>query len=125
VKRTLDIAAAIPELRPGMQGAVEYGTARRSGVDATEEQVFGKTGTCSEFSAPTTHLGWFGSFNDPTPALSKRLVVVVMLTGGRQVNGPVASGVAGSFFRNLARTQYYARPSGSGVEVSASASAPH
>ena len=109
IKRTLDISNFISEIRPGMQGAVEHGTARRANIDATE-QIFGKTGTCSEFNAPTTHLGWFGSFNDPAPDISKRLVVVVMLTGGRQVNGPVASGVAGSFYRNLSRTQYYAKP---------------
>ena len=124
IKRTLDIANFISEIRPGMQGAVEYGTARRANIDATE-QIFGKTGTCSEFNAPTTHLGWFGSFNDPAPGVGKRLVVVVMLTGGRQVNGPVASGVAGSFYRNLARTQYYAtKPSAGQAEVTAS-TAPH
>ena len=122
VKRTLDIANFIPEIRPGMQGAVEHGTARRANIDATG-QIFGKTGTCSEFNAPTTHLGWFGSFNDPAPDINKRLVVVVMLTGGRQVNGPVASGVAGSFYRNLSRTQYYAKPvlAGGVADVTASA----
>lgn len=120
VKRNLDIQNFISEIRPGMQGAVEYGTARRANIDATE-QIFGKTGTCSEFNAPTTHLGWFGSFNDPAPDINKRLVVVVMLTGGRQVNGPVASGVAGSFYRNLSRTQYYAKPSTGQPEVAASA----
>jgi membrane carboxypeptidase/penicillin-binding protein len=121
VKRTLDIANLVPEIRPGMQGAVEYGTARRAGLDSTE-QVLGKTGTCSEYTAPTTHLGWFGSFNDPAPGIGKRLVVVVMLTGGRQVNGPVASGVAGSFYRNLARMEYYARPAAGSVEVTTSGS---
>ena len=120
VKRNLDIQNFISEIRPGMQGAVEYGTARRANIDATE-QIFGKTGTCSEFNTPTTHLGWFGSFNDPAPDINKRLVVVVMLTGGRQVNGPVASGVAGSFYRNLSRTQYYAKPSTGQPEVTASA----
>jgi penicillin-binding protein 2 len=120
VKRTLDIANFVTEIRPGMQGAVEYGTARRAGMDGAAEQIFGKTGTCSEYLAPTTHLGWFGSFNDPVPGLDKRLVVVVMLTGGRQVNGPVASGVAGSFYHNLARMQYYVRPSGGPPEITAS-----
>jgi penicillin-binding protein 2 len=120
VKRTLDISNFVSEIRPGMQGAVDYGTARRAGLDATE-QIFGKTGTCSEYDAPTTHLGWFGSFNDPAPSIGKRLVVVVMLTGGRQVNGPVASGVAGSFYKNLARMQYYAKPSTAQAEVTAAA----
>ena len=124
IKRTLDIANFITEIRPGMQGAVEYGTARRANIDATE-QIFGKTGTCSEFNAPTTHLGWFGSFNDPAPDISKRLVVVVMLTGGRQVNGPVASGVAGSFFRNLSKTKYYANPMVGGGYADVTAAATH
>lgn len=116
VKRQLDIASMIQEIRPGMQGAVEFGTARRAGIDAPE-QILGKTGTCSEFNAPTTHLGWFASFNEPAPGTGKRLVAVVMLTGGKQVNGPIASGVAGSFFRNLARMQYFG---GSVADVTAS-----
>ncbi len=35
VKRHLEIADLIPEIKPGMHGAVEYGTARRIGPDAT------------------------------------------------------------------------------------------
>ena len=103
VKRLLDIEPLISEIRPGMQGAVEYGTARRAGFDASD-QIFGKTGTCSDYQTPTTHLGWFGAFNEPGP-WGKKLAVVVMLTGGKQVNGPVASGVAGAFYRNLAKLQ--------------------
>ena len=58
VKRQLEIKDLIPEIKPGMQGAVDYGTARRAHQDET---IMGKTGTCSE---GRTHLGWFGSFND-------------------------------------------------------------
>ena len=62
VKRQLDIAQWLPDIKPGMMGAVEYGTARRAGFSATEP-IFGKTGTCTDNRSPT-HLGWFGSYNE-------------------------------------------------------------
>ena len=43
VKRHLPIQDLIPELKPGMLGAVEYGTARRAAYDPNEP-IFGKTG---------------------------------------------------------------------------------
>ncbi len=61
-----------------MMGAVEYGTARRIGFDPNEP-IYGKTGTCTDSRTPT-HLGWFGSF---TEVGKNKLVVVVLLTGGR------------------------------------------
>ena len=90
VKRRLDIDYLIPEIKPGMMGAVEYGTARRIGFDPNEP-IYGKTGTCTDTRTPT-HLGWFGSF---TEVGDQRLVVVVLLTGGSAVSGPTAAGVAG------------------------------
>jgi beta-lactamase class D len=104
VKRKLAIADAIPELKPGLHGAVEYGTARRALYDSSEP-VFGKTGTCTDRATPT-HLGWFGSFNEVN---GRKLVVVVLLTGGRPVNGPVASGIAGSIYRQLSQQRFFAR----------------
>lgn len=102
VKRRLNISRWIPDIRPGMLGAVEYGTARRVAWGEQEEVVLGKTGTCTDRRSPT-HLGWFGSYND----VGKKLVVVVLLTGGRAVNGPVASGIAGQVYRNLSRVNYF------------------
>lgn len=102
VKRHLDIAQWIPEIKPGMQGAVEYGTARRASYDQPE-LIMGKTGTCTDEHSPT-HLGWFGSFNEVGKT---RLVVVVLLTGGRGVSGPAASGVAGGVYRNLSKLNYF------------------
>lgn len=102
VKRYLDVQQALPDLRPGMQGATEIGTARRAFYDASEP-IMGKTGTCTD---TRTHLGWFGSYNEVN---GRKLVVVVLLTGGRQVSGPVASGVAGQVYRNLSQQQYFAR----------------
>jgi len=104
VKRQLDIAQYIPDIKPGMMGAVEYGTARRAAYDP-DEPILGKTGTCTDRNSPT-HMGWFGSFNDVE---KNKLVVVVMLTGGKHVNGPVASGVAGEIYRRLSGQQYFAQ----------------
>ncbi len=103
IKRRLDIAQWLPDIKPGMMGAVEYGTARRAGYNA-DEPIFGKTGTCTDGRSPT-HLGWFGSYNETG---DNKLVVVVLLTGGRPVNGPVASGVAGAVYKNLAQENYFA-----------------
>jgi penicillin-binding protein 2 len=98
VKRRLDIQNLIPEVKPGMLAAVEYGTAHRALQD---EPIAGKTGTCTDSH---THLGWFGSFND----LGKnKLVVVVLLTGGRPAIGPLAAGVAGDVYRNLSQQNYF------------------
>ncbi len=98
VKRHLDIGPLISEIKPGMQGAVEFGTAHRAKQDET---LYGKTGTCSE---GRTRLGWFGSFNDDS---KKKLVVVVLLTGGRPSIGPMAAGVAGDVYRRLASQNYF------------------
>ena len=104
VKRQLDIAQLIPEIRPGMMGAVEYGTARRIGFDP-DEPIYGKTGTCTDSRSPT-HLGWFGSF---TEVGNQKLVVVVLLTGGSVVSGPAASGIAGQVYKNLHNETYFAQ----------------
>jgi len=104
VKRQLDIQQWLPVIKPGMMGAVEYGTARRASYNSSDP-IFGKTGTCTDGRSPT-HLGWFGSFNEVGP---NKLVVVVLLTGGHPVNGPVASGVAGAVYRNLAGESYFAK----------------
>jgi membrane carboxypeptidase/penicillin-binding protein len=101
VKRYLEIQAAIPEMKPGMMGAVDFGTARRAMYDMNEP-IFGKTGTCTD---ARTHLGWFGSFNE---IAGRKLVVAVLLTGGRQVSGPVAAGVGGKVYQLLSEQQYFA-----------------
>jgi penicillin-binding protein 2 len=99
IKRRLDIQNLIPEVKPGMLAAVQYGTARRAQQD---EPILGKTGTCTDSH---THLGWFGSFNDVG---KNKLVVVVLLTGGRPAIGPLAAAVAGDVYRNLAQQNYFA-----------------
>jgi cell division protein FtsI/penicillin-binding protein 2 len=105
VKRQMDLAKIVDQLRPGMEGAVEWGSGKRARRTAeSSEPIFGKTGTCTH-SDQRTHLGWFGSYNQVG---DRKLVVVVLLTGGRPVNGPVASGIAGSVYRILNGQNYYA-----------------
>lgn len=104
LKRHLDIGELIPEIKPGMMGAVEFGTARRAIFDPNEP-IYGKTGTCTDSHSPT-HLGWFGSF---TEVGKQKIVVVVLLTGGSAVSGPTASGVAGQVYRNLDAQNFYAQ----------------
>jgi penicillin-binding protein 2 len=103
IKRELNIAQWLPDIKPGMMGAVEYGTAKRAGFNLSEP-IFGKTGTCTDSRSPT-HLGWFGSYNETG---ENKLVVTVLLTGGRPISGPVASGVAGNVYKNLSRENYFA-----------------
>ena len=98
IKRRLDIGPFINEVKPGMRGAVEFGTAHRAREDGP---IAGKTGTCCENH---THLGWFGSFNDTG---GRKLVVVVLLTGGRPAIGPLAAGIAGDLYKRLGEKNYF------------------
>ncbi len=104
IKRRLDIENLVSEIKPGMMGAVEYGTARRAGFDPNVP-IYGKTGTCTDHWSPT-HLGWFGSFVDTG---RNKFVVVVLLTGGKLVSGPAASGVAGNVYKTLSASNFYNR----------------
>jgi len=105
VKRQLNISQWLMDIKPGMEGAVEYGTARRASYSATEP-IFGKTGTCTDNRSPV-HLGWFGSYNE---VAGRKLVVVVLLTSSvHSVSGPIASGVAGAVYKNLSGENYFAQ----------------
>jgi penicillin-binding protein 2 len=95
IKRQLDIAPLIPEISDGMAGAVQYGTARRLGLNFSEEEILGKTGTCSHAG---TRFGWFASYANTSQG---RIVVVVFLQGGRPTFGPKAAEIAGLMYRNL------------------------
>jgi cell division protein FtsI/penicillin-binding protein 2 len=108
IKRPLDLETNdIADIRVGMRAAVDFGTARRA-ADVAEDPVLGKTGTCTDFNS-SNHMGWFGSFNDVG---RHQLVVVVMLTGGHNVSGPVAAGVAGNIYRSLSEQSYFASAGG-------------
>lgn len=95
VKRQLDIAPLIPEISDGMAGAVEYGTARSLRLNFNEEEILGKTGTCSHAG---TRFGWFASYANSNVG---RVVVVVFLQGGRPTFGPKAAEIAGRMYRDM------------------------
>jgi penicillin-binding protein 2 len=101
VKRTLNIAPLIPEISVGMEGAVEYGTARSLRANFSQFPVMGKTGTCSNNG---TRFGWFGSYAD-TP--NGRIVTVIFLEGGRPTFGPKAAELTGQFYRALWNKDYF------------------
>lgn len=116
-------------LLSGLRGAVKYGTASASGLASLETQIFGKTGTATEFDSLHTH-GWFVGFaaeraasgvgdvgtralaqpEQPAPAEVK-LGVLVFLKRGQ-----------GKQSAELARTIFaeHARLATGGVAVSAS-----
>lgn len=95
VKRQLDIAPLIPEISDGMAGAVQYGTARSLRVNFNEEEILGKTGTCSHDG---TRFGWFASYANTNVG---RIVVVIFLEGGRPTFGPKAAEIAGRMYRDM------------------------
>jgi len=95
IKRQLNIAPVIPELSDGMAAAVQYGTARSLRLNFNEEEILGKTGTCSHEG---TRYGWFASYANTSVG---RVVVVIFLQGGRPTFGPKAAEIAGRMYRNM------------------------
>ena len=92
-KQLQDLSDFVPHVKEGLAAAVLYGTGRLA-YDP-EEQIYGKTGTCSEDGA---RLGWFVSYaNEREP----KYVVVVLLRGGRPMYGPHAAEIAGRLYRGL------------------------
>jgi penicillin-binding protein 2 len=114
IKRQLDIAPLIPEISVGMAGAVQYGTARRLGLNFNEEEILGKTGTCSHDG---TRFGWFASYANTS---SGRIVVVVFLQGGRPTFGPKAAEIAGVMYRNLYDHKFFLAGAPNPVNATAS-----
>ncbi|PYV56379.1 MAG: penicillin-binding protein [Acidobacteria bacterium] len=102
VKRHLDIAPLIPEISDGMAGAVMFGTARSVKLNFSEEEILGKTGTCSKSG---TRYGWFASYAKTDVG---RIVTVVFLQGGRPTYGPKAAEIAGRMYRGLYDHSFFA-----------------
>ena len=102
MKRTLDIANLIPEVTVGMEGAVDYGTARSLRANFNQLPILGKTGTCSNNG---TRYGWFASFANTSHG---RIVTVFFLEGGRPTFGPKAAELTGVFYHNLWDHSYFA-----------------
>jgi penicillin-binding protein 2 len=95
VRRHLDgLVPYLPEVKQGMAASVLYGTSKLA--FNPDEQLFGKTGTCSESG---THLRWFASFSsDQKP---NRVVVVLLRGQGSTYYGPHAPEIAGKIYRDL------------------------
>lgn len=103
IKRTLDIQSLLPDLREGMHAAVMRGTARRSNL-SDDEQVSGKTGSCSDSGS---RLGWFASYMDQ-PNL--KIALVILMRGHTYaVRGPMAAGIAGRIYHELQKDEYVTR----------------
>src|SRR5437879_7055107 len=102
IKRQLDIAPLIPEISLGMMGAVDYGTARSVHLNFNEEQILGKTGTCSKDG---TRFGWFASYANTQVG---HIVTVIFLRGGYGVSGPKAAEIEGRMYRNLYDHSFFA-----------------
>ncbi len=115
VKRTLDIANLIPEVSVGMEGAVDYGTARSLHASFNQLPILGKTGTCSNNG---TRYGWFASFANTSHG---RIVTVFFLEGGRPTFGPKAAALTGVFYRDLWDHSYFAAKADTETSTSASA----
>jgi penicillin-binding protein 2 len=115
IKRQLDIAPLIPEISDGMAGAVSYGTARTVRLNFNEEEILGKTGTCSKDG---TRFGWFASYANTDVG---RVVVVVFLRGGRPTFGPKAAEIAGRMYRNLYDHSFFAAKNAPATEAPADA----
>jgi len=113
VKRQLDIAPLIPEISDGMAGAVQYGTARSLRLNFNEEEILGKTGTCSHAG---TRFGWFASYANTSIG---RVVVVVFLQGGRPTFGPKAAEISGRIYRSLYDHNFFLSGPGLGADAAA------
>lgn len=106
IKRDLNIATVLPEVREGMLAAVLYGTGKRSFDGGGEEMPLGKTGTCND---PTSRVGWFVTYADEA---HPKIALAVLLRGSsRQVIGPTAALVAGRIYRRLREQNYFAATS--------------
>jgi len=105
VKRELNIAPVLPELREGMLAAVLYGTAKSSFDRGGDETALGKTGTCDDHITPS-RIGWFVTFSD---GAHPKIALAVLLRGNtRRVKGPTAATVAGNIYRRLREQNYFA-----------------
>jgi penicillin-binding protein 2 len=105
VKRELNIAQILPEIREGMLAAVLYGTGKSSFDRGGDEMPLGKTGTCDDHVTPS-RIGWFVTYADEA---HPKIALAVLLRGNtRRVKGPTAAQVAGNIYRRLREQNYFA-----------------
>ena len=109
VKRDLNIADVLPQVREGMLAAVLYGTGRLSYDKGGEETPFGKTGTCDDHTNPS-RIGWFVTYAYANEAHPKIALAVLLRGNTRRVKGPTAAQVAGNIYRRLREQNYFGDP---------------
>jgi penicillin-binding protein 2 len=109
VKRDLNIADVLPEVREGMLAAVLYGTGRLSYDKGGDETPFGKTGTCDDHTNPS-RIGWFVTYAYANEAHPKIALAVLLRGNTRRVKGPTAAQVAGNIYRRLREQNYFGDP---------------
>ena len=94
VRRQLyNLTPYMADVKAGMAASVLYGTGRFA-YDP-QNDIFGKTGTCTEDGA---RLGWFVSYSGQQ---YPKYAVVVLLRGGRSMYGPHAAEIAGKLYHDL------------------------
>src|SRR3989441_10663953 len=112
VKRELNIAPILPEIREGLLAAVLYGTGKSSYDRGGDELPIGKTGTCDDHTTPSK-IGWFVTYADET---HPKIALAVLLRGNtRRVKGPTAAQVAGHIYRRLREQNYFTAAAQSAV----------
>lgn len=105
VKRELNIAPILPEIREGLLATVLYGTGKSSFDRGGDEMPLGKTGTCDDHTNPSK-IGWFITYADEA---HPKIALAVLLRGNtRRVKGPTAAEVAGRIYRKLREQNYFA-----------------
>jgi cell division protein FtsI/penicillin-binding protein 2 len=103
VKRQLDFSPEVmAQVLHGMSAAVTSGSARSVLLNFNEEEILGKTGTCSNDG---TRYGWFASYANTQYG---RIVLVVLLQGGAPTYGPRAAELSGRIYRALYDRSYFA-----------------
>lgn len=107
LKRTIDLQPYAEDIREGMLGAVEFGTARES-FTPDGELVYAKTGTCTD-ETEGGHLGWFVSYvsSDGEQSHPKLVLVVLLRRYGPRVSGPHAAEIGGRIYRQLYMQNFF------------------
>jgi penicillin-binding protein 2 len=120
LKRRIEIGPYADDIREGMLGAVEFGTARES-YTPDGELVYAKTGTCTDVTRGG-HLGWFVSYASSDDSLKHhpKLVLVVLLRRyGPRVSGPHAAEIGGRIYRSLYMKNFFSADNSSADTSSA------
>ncbi|HVB99899.1 MAG TPA: penicillin-binding transpeptidase domain-containing protein [Candidatus Dormibacteraeota bacterium] len=112
LKRRIDLGPHEEDIREGMLGAVEFGTARES-YTPDGEMVYAKTGTCTD-ETRGGEIGWFVSYASPDVLRNHPQIVLVVLLRryGYHVSGPEAAHIGGRIYRQLYLQNFFSAENG-------------